>query len=201
MGETITIKVRPSNGVLFNVQFDPDCTVFQLKEKVGEKMDGTSASLLKLVYSGGILKDDDICSSYKLATGHTLHVVKWKGSSSSSSSPSPSSASKSPETAVKSPTTSGTNTSTPVTSSVPGVSSNASSTPTRPTPPAPFPAPPSMDNGMPSMSGMPGMPQMNPEAMRQMMDSPMMQGLLNNTDFVRSIIMAILNANPCGRKS
>lgn len=37
---------------------------------------------------------------------------------------------------------------------------------------------PGMTDGMP---GMPGMPQMNPEAMRQMMDNPLMQGLLNNT--------------------
>jgi ubiquilin len=68
MGETITVKVRPSNGILFDVEFDPECTVFQLKEKVGEKMAGASATLLKLVYSGRILKDEDICNTYS----------KWK---------------------------------------------------------------------------------------------------------------------------
>lgn len=64
MGELINIKVRPSTGKLLDVELDLDWTVYQLKEKIGEKMDGVPASQLKLVYSGRILKDDESCGSY-----------------------------------------------------------------------------------------------------------------------------------------
>ncbi|KAI8342118.1 hypothetical protein BC941DRAFT_415412 [Chlamydoabsidia padenii] len=180
MGETITVKIRPSTGILFDVEFDPDCTVFQLKEKVGDKMAGTSAKLLKLVYSGRILKDEDTCSSYKLANGHTLHVVKSKTpSATATSSPSSSSSPAAKTTIATTP---------PPSSTVPTGNNNA--TPTTQSSQTTNRATPFSSAASPFPGMGDGMPQMNPEAMRQMMDNPFMQGLLNNTDFVRSIIMS-----------
>lgn len=64
MGNPITVQIRPSNGQVFQVEFDPETTtVKQLKEIIAEKRNGVNADSLKLVYSGRILKDDDLCST------------------------------------------------------------------------------------------------------------------------------------------
>ncbi|KAI8078814.1 uncharacterized protein BX664DRAFT_342766 [Halteromyces radiatus] len=176
----ITIKIRPSNGVFFDIQIDPKSTVLQLKEKIAQHMENTSASQIKLVYSGHILKDDKTCSSYEIITGHTIHVVKSKTSSTSSPAAST-------DTTTKSSPVKTTNNNDNNNVSSPSTSTTTTSTTSNPTPglSGRFPGFGSDMSGMP-----PGMPPMNPEAMRQMMDSPFMQGLLNNTEFVRSIIMS-----------
>lgn len=64
MGNPITVQIRPSNGQVFQVEFDPEnTTVKQLKEIIAEKRNGVNADSLKLVYSGRILKDDDLCTT------------------------------------------------------------------------------------------------------------------------------------------
>ena len=64
MGNPITVQIRPSNGQVFQVEFDLETTtVKQLKEIIAEKRNGVNADSLKLVYSGRILKDDDLCST------------------------------------------------------------------------------------------------------------------------------------------
>lgn len=59
----ITINIRPSTGQIFKVDLDTDSTTVQgLKEIIGEKMGNIDAGLLKLVFSGRILKNEDLCS-------------------------------------------------------------------------------------------------------------------------------------------
>lgn len=59
----ITINVRPSTGQLFQVEFDSDSTTVEgLKQLIAEKMENIEPANLKLVFSGRILKNEDICS-------------------------------------------------------------------------------------------------------------------------------------------
>lgn len=59
----ITINVRPSSGQIFKVNVDTDSTTVQgLKEIIGEKMGNIDPNSLKLVFSGRILKNEDLCS-------------------------------------------------------------------------------------------------------------------------------------------
>ncbi|KAI8060266.1 hypothetical protein BC940DRAFT_312411 [Gongronella butleri] len=194
MSDLLTLKVRPSTGRLFDVSVALDATILQLKEAVGQKMEaGVPASQLKLVHSGRILKDDDTCSSANLKDGHTIHVVKSKATSASSSATStpratssptsthaPAATSTSPPSATPSPTAASS-----------GPSAAATATPNSETPRFGFPM---MGMGQGQGQGMGdlgmGMGNMDPEGMRQMLDSPLMQSILNNPDFMRSIIMS-----------
>ncbi|CDH54152.1 ubiquitin-like protein [Lichtheimia corymbifera JMRC:FSU:9682] len=188
MGNPITVQIRPSNGQVFQVEFDPEnTTVKQLKEIIAEKRNGVNADSLKLVYSGRILKDDDLCTTCKIDQGHTIHMVVSNARSSSPSSPTSS---------ATSPNINNTTTSTATTTTTTTTSSTANTTANNQTNANPL---------FPGFGGFPGLDgagsndlfgrggagsMMDPEYMQQMMDSPMMQSLLNNTDFVRSIIMS-----------
>ncbi|KAI8993549.1 hypothetical protein BDB01DRAFT_776674 [Pilobolus umbonatus] len=162
----ITINVRPSTGHIFQVDVDTDTTTVNgLKEIIGARMGDTSASQLKLVFSGRILKNEDMCSVYKIGQGNTLHVVR-------------SGTNRAPSTATE-PSTSHSTTSTTV------------NTPADSIPPIPPTPSPSLLPGLGSYPmGDMQMPNMDPEVMRQMMDSPFVQNMMGNTDFVRSIIMS-----------
>jgi ubiquilin len=60
---TININIRPSTGKTFQLQVDADTTtVKQLKESISAQMEDVSPSDLKLVFSGRILKDEDLCT-------------------------------------------------------------------------------------------------------------------------------------------
>lgn len=176
----ITINVRPSTGQLFQVDLDSDSTTVEsLKQLIAEKMGNIEAANLKLVFSGRILKNEDLCSqcskfsvlflSYysfvyltvfvylELATGCTVHVVR-------------SGVNKTPaNTAPTTPKTSNATTPTPV----------AHSEPIPPIPPTPSPS--TLTGLGASPFGDMQMPNMDPEVMRQMMDSPFMQNIMGNT--------------------
>lgn len=58
---SININVRPSTGQIFQVNVDSESTTVQgLKQLIGEKMGNIDASSLKLVFSGRILKNEDL---------------------------------------------------------------------------------------------------------------------------------------------
>ncbi|KAJ1987653.1 hypothetical protein H4R33_002781 [Dimargaris cristalligena] len=72
----ITISIKSSNESAFPVTFDPETTtVEQLKAKVAESSD-TPPDRQRLIYSGRVLKDHELMSSYKIADSHTIHLVK-----------------------------------------------------------------------------------------------------------------------------
>lgn len=59
----ISINVRPSTGQIFKVELDTTTTTIEgLKEIIAEKMGNVQAVNLKLVFSGRILKNEDLCS-------------------------------------------------------------------------------------------------------------------------------------------
>ncbi|KAG0163297.1 Ubiquilin-3, partial [Apophysomyces sp. BC1034] len=190
MSNPITVKIRPSSGVVFNVEFDPESTsVLQLKEKISESLDGQQATQMRLVYSGRILNDDDLCSSYAIRQGHTVHVVR-------------STTAKTTNTAAKSPiTTTADNT----TTTSPASFTNTATT-TATTSPAQraqtampiTPDPVSLLRGISSEMSGSDLPSMDPESMRRVMESPLMQNLLSDTGKEESNpqMRALVEQNP-----
>ncbi|CAX44250.1 ubiquitin domain-containing protein, putative [Candida dubliniensis CD36] len=75
MSESITITIKSSGDKKYEVTVDPSITVSQLKELVAEKSDIPAGSQ-RLIYSGKVLKDTETVASYKVQTGHTIHLVK-----------------------------------------------------------------------------------------------------------------------------
>ncbi|KAG1056084.1 hypothetical protein G6F43_002007 [Rhizopus delemar] len=171
----VSINVRPSTGQVFKVQVDVESTtVFGLKEIIAASMGDVSPNDLKLVFSGRILKNQDNCSDYKIAEGNTVHVVR----SGTNRAPAKQSQQQEQEPIPPIPAT-------PSPANLPGLLNNTSD----------------IMNPFSGGDGM-GMPNMDPEVVRQMMDSPFMQSLLDNPDFIRSMVMnnpqikAITEQNP-----
>ncbi|EJU02525.1 ubiquitin-domain-containing protein [Dacryopinax primogenitus] len=75
MAEEISINVKGPNELKLSISISLDKTVLDLKESIAECAD-VPAAQQRLIYSGRVLKDDDALSSYKLASGHTVHMVK-----------------------------------------------------------------------------------------------------------------------------
>jgi len=73
---SINVKFRSSNGDAFDMCFDPgQLTVQQLKERLVTQI-SIPADNMRLVYSGRVLKDEDMVDLYGVKEGHTIHVVR-----------------------------------------------------------------------------------------------------------------------------
>ncbi|KAF9204610.1 hypothetical protein BGZ49_005099 [Haplosporangium sp. Z 27] len=72
--DSISINVRASNQK-YAISISLSETVLQLKHQVAEKFD-TPAERMRLIYSGRVLKDADLLKTYKIADGHTVHMVR-----------------------------------------------------------------------------------------------------------------------------
>lgn len=73
--EDITITVKGPSELKLSITIAPSKTVLQLKEEIASKSE-VAKERQRLIYSGKVLKDDDSISSYKISTGHTIHMVK-----------------------------------------------------------------------------------------------------------------------------
>ncbi|TPX39580.1 hypothetical protein SeLEV6574_g07114 [Synchytrium endobioticum] len=76
----ITVTIKCPQEVKINISFESDCTVGQLKENIAKALESTPiptpANQQRLIYSGRILKDEELLSIYKIQEGNTLHMVK-----------------------------------------------------------------------------------------------------------------------------
>lgn len=164
---TLTITVKNTAGARFELQIPALTeTIADFKQRLSPHT-GIPALQQRLIFRGHILRDTqtfaDIRAKHGLETGHTMHVVP----SRSSSSPSPPA--------------------NPQTSSTPF---NAQQRP------SPSPTAPSMGGaplggfGMPSFQEMQNQVMQNPEQMQAVLNSPMMDRLMNNPEFARRIMMA-----------
>ena len=63
------------NETKLQISIPTSQTVLDLKRLVAEKTD-VEAERQRLIYSGKVLKDDDALSTYKIQSGHTIHMVK-----------------------------------------------------------------------------------------------------------------------------
>ncbi|XP_078441855.1 ubiquitin domain-containing protein DSK2a-like [Wolffia australiana] len=188
-GEAVTIHVRCSNGAKFSVQVPLDSTVGFFKGVVAEKSD-VPAEQQRLIYKGRILKDEQTLASYGLEADHTVHLVRGFLPSGT----------------------------TPAATNANAAQSSPAATP------APSPAPPAEAPRLgaslfPGLGGGPipaglfgtGLPEFdqvqqqltqNPNMMREIMNLPAIQNLMNNPDLMRNLIMAnpqmreIIDRNP-----
>ncbi|XP_017235915.1 ubiquitin domain-containing protein DSK2a isoform X1 [Daucus carota subsp. sativus] len=73
--ESVQINVRCSNGAKFSVQASLRSTVLDFKQVVSQNCD-VPAVQQRLIYKGRILKDDQTLDSYGLQADHTVHMVR-----------------------------------------------------------------------------------------------------------------------------
>ncbi|XP_010548158.1 PREDICTED: ubiquitin domain-containing protein DSK2b-like isoform X2 [Tarenaya hassleriana] len=185
-GETVAVNIRCSNGSKFTVRTCLDSTVGSFKALVAQNSD-VPANQQRLIYKGRILKDDQTLLSCGLQGDHTVHMVR--GSAPSSASPAvPAANSGSPTTTPAVTRGVGSNNSPNLggaglgASLFPGLGSN----------------PLGGGNATSGLfgAGLPDFEQaqqqlaQNPSMIRDMMNTPAIQNLLNNPELMRTLIMS-----------
>ncbi|KAF9102987.1 hypothetical protein BGX27_010789 [Mortierella sp. AM989] len=182
----ISINVKASNDQKYVISIALSDTVLQLKNKVAENCD-TPAERMRLIYSGRVLKDADLLESYKIAEGHTVHMVR------SVSPPSITTA------AAAAATSTPTHTTAPSTASIPSTprisATSQDTTTTTGALPNPWANLMSGSGGMGGTGGFGGMGNMGgmePTVMMQMMQDPnfaqYMSSMLQNPQVLESMI-------------
>jgi ubiquilin len=71
----IQINVKGPSELKLQISITTDKTVLELKQAIAAKSD-VEAERQRLIYSGRVLKDDDLLSVYKIQSNHTIHMVK-----------------------------------------------------------------------------------------------------------------------------
>ncbi|KAJ7650331.1 hypothetical protein FB45DRAFT_779359 [Roridomyces roridus] len=71
----IQINVKGPSELKLQITISTDKTVLELKQAIAEKSD-VEADRQRLIYSGRVLKDEDLLSVYKIQSSHTIHMVK-----------------------------------------------------------------------------------------------------------------------------
>ncbi|XAR73687.1 hypothetical protein NMG60_11007750 [Bertholletia excelsa] len=193
-GGGVTVHIRCSNGSKFSVQISLDSTVGSFKSIVAQHCD-IPPDQQRLIYKGRILKDDQALESYGLEADHTVHLVRGFAPAAS------------PNNAAT--TNTGVPNSNPTvrpTGSDEGGALGGSGLGASLFPGFGF-------NGLGGSSGLfgAGLPEFeqvqqqltqNPNLMREIMDMPVVQNLMNNPDIMRNLIMnnpqmrEIIDRNP-----
>ncbi|XP_009408182.2 ubiquitin domain-containing protein DSK2a isoform X1 [Musa acuminata AAA Group] len=196
--DTVTLQVRCSNGSRFSVEAALDSTVGTLKAALVEKCD-VPAEQQRLIYKGRILKDEQTLQSYGLASNHTIHLIRALTPPAASAEAATASheASREPnntigvETAVSNEggqfggTDSG------------GMLFRGIGVNRRDGTGSGF-----LGFGLPELNQMQQQLAQNPSMMREIMNMPAVQSLMNNPDLIRGMIMnnpqmrEIIDRNP-----
>ncbi|KAK4491485.1 hypothetical protein RD792_002235 [Penstemon davidsonii] len=193
-GEEVNINIRCSNGAKFSVKTSLESMVGEFKSLLGQNCE-VPAEQQRLIYKGRILKDDQTLVSYGLQADHTVHMVRGSAPASS------------PPPAV--PANAGNTNSTPAVTQG-GVSNTGG---TRVDGAALFPglglgalggngASGVFGAGLPEFEQVQQQLTQNPNMMREIMNTPAIQSLMNNPEIMRSLIMSnpqmreIIDRNP-----
>ncbi|OWM80497.1 ubiquitin domain-containing protein DSK2b-like isoform X2 [Punica granatum] len=181
--EGVNVHIRFSNGSKFTVKTTLDSTVGSFKQLLAQNCE-VPADQQRLIYKGRILKDDQTLESYGLQAEHTVHMVK--GLPTGSAAPPPAA-----------PSAGTTNSAPGVTR---GVGSNdsggaglgASLFPGLGLNPLGGAGGGSglFGAGLPEFEQMQQQLNQNPNIMRDIMNMPAMQSLMNNPELLRSLIMS-----------
>lgn len=178
--EAVTVNVRCSNGTKFSVQVALESSVESFKSVLEQSCE-IPAGQQRLIYKGRILKDNQTLKSYGLEAEHTVHLVRgFVPGASTPAGGAPTTASTPPPVAGGVGSVEG--------GPVGGIGLGAS----------PFPG--LGLNGLGGNGGMfgGGLPELeqmqqqltqNPNMMREIMDLPLVQNLLNNPDVMRNMMM------------
>lgn len=193
-----TVHIRCSSGSKFTVEADLASTVAVFKILVAEKCD-IPAEQQRLIYKGRILKDDNSLQSYGLQSDHTVHLVRGSPPSASANAAAAGTAATTnsttaqPVPSVPSTNNGGFGGSGLGSMLFPGLGGNALN-----------------ENGLTGMFGQ-GLPELqqvqqqltqNPNMIREMMNMPAIQNIMNNPDLMRNLIMSnpqmreIIDRNP-----
>ncbi|KAJ4481813.1 hypothetical protein C8R41DRAFT_472075 [Lentinula lateritia] len=81
----IQINVKGPNELKLQISISTDKTVAELKEAIATQSQ-VEADRQRLIYSGRVLKDEDLLSVYKIQSSHTIHMVKGAARSGAGSS-------------------------------------------------------------------------------------------------------------------
>ncbi|CAN6544800.1 unnamed protein product [Malus baccata var. baccata] len=180
------INIRCSNGSKFSVRASLDSTVGAFKEVLSQNCD-IPADQQRLIYKGRILKDDQTLTSYGLQADHTVHMVRaFAAPASTPAPPAANATSASPTTA-------------------PGVTRGVGSTEREGLQTPDLGASLLFGQGLNPLgggggqglfgAGLPEFEQVqqqltqNPNMMRDIMNMPAIQSLMNNPDLMRGLIM------------
>ncbi|KAK7208537.1 ubiquitin-like polyubiquitin-binding protein [Myxozyma melibiosi] len=81
--ETIKITVKSSADAKYPMDVSPSILVSDFKQLL-EPLSSIPKERQRLIYSGRVLKDAETLASYKIQTGHTIHLVKSAAPAASS---------------------------------------------------------------------------------------------------------------------
>ncbi|XP_042066341.1 ubiquitin domain-containing protein DSK2b-like [Salvia splendens] len=194
--QDVNVNIRCSNGSKFSVKTTLELTVAEFKGVLAHNCD-VPAEQQRLIYKGRILKDDQTLASYGLQADHTIHMVRGSAPAAASS-----------PAAV--PTDAG-NTNT--TSATQGGGVNPGGTGVG-TGASLFPrlglgglggtggASGLFGAGLPEFEQVQQQLTQNPNMMRDIMNMPAIQSMMNNPEIMRSLIMSnprmreIIDRNP-----
>ncbi|PKA47814.1 Polyubiquitin [Apostasia shenzhenica] len=191
-----TVHIRCSNGSKFSVQTGLDATIGAFKNLLADNCD-VPAQHQRLIYKGRILKDEQTLESYGLESGHTIHLVRGAAPSVASNNTPNLGASATNETA----------------SAGRGVGSNDGVVGGTGLGASLFPglggngifgsgASGLFGAGLPDFDQVQQQLTQNPSMMRDILDMPVIQNVMNNPDLMRNLIMnnpqmrEILDRNP-----
>ncbi|KQK23813.1 ubiquitin domain-containing protein DSK2a [Brachypodium distachyon] len=167
-----TLHIRGASGNKFAVQADLGTTVGAFKAIVAQSCD-VPAPQQRLIYKGRILKDEQTLASYGVETDHTIHMVRGAAPPATAA----------PPAAVNHGTSTTTPSNTPA-AGLGGLLQGLGATGTAGT-----------GLGFPG-TGLAGLEQMqqqlteNPNLMREILNMPAMQSIMNNPDIMRDMIMS-----------
>ncbi|XP_071692297.1 ubiquitin domain-containing protein DSK2b-like [Rutidosis leptorrhynchoides] len=187
----IPLNIRCSNGNKFSVRSTLQSTVVAFKDLIAQNCD-VPANQQRLIYKGRILKDDQTLDSYGLQADHTIHMVRGSAPPPTTGAPAAG------------------NVNTPTVGSQ-GVGSNEGLGLGGTGAGAGAPLFPGLGLGGLGGSFGAGLPEFeqvqqqltqNPNMMRDMMNMPAIQNILNNPEIMRGMIMSnpqmrdIIDRNP-----
>lgn len=178
----ITLNIRCSNGNKFSVRASLGSTVVAFKDILARNCD-VPANQQRLIYKGRILKDDQTLDSYGLQADHTIHMVRGSSPAPTTNTPAIGNPNPNPPTLNEG-----------IASGAPlfpglGLGSLGGSA-------APYGA------GLPDFEQVQQQLTQNPNMMRDMMNMPAIQNILNNPEVMRGMIMSnpqmreIIDRNP-----
>ncbi|KAM3362886.1 ubiquitin domain-containing protein DSK2a isoform X1 [Capsicum galapagoense] len=187
----VTINVRCSNGSKFSVQVTLESSVGSFKSVLAQHSD-IPAEQQRLIYKGRILKDEQTLASYGLEADHTVHLVRGFAPAASANTASAANTGN-PNTNQNAPSDAAPNVGGPFAGSglgaslFPGLGSGGGGL---------------LGAGLPDFEQVQQQLTQNPNMMRDMLNMPLVQNLMNNPEIIRNMIMnnpqmrEIMDRNP-----
>ncbi|KAL2531228.1 Ubiquitin domain-containing protein DSK2b [Abeliophyllum distichum] len=191
----VMVNIRCSNGSKFSVQVSLDSTVESFKSILDQNCE-IPPQQQRLIYKGRILKDDHTLQSYGLEADHTVHLVRGFATHASTNSTGATNAG-SPHTDPAVTEDAGSNEGGAFGGSgfgaslFPGLGLNGLGS-----------GGGLFGNGLPDMEHVQAQLTQNPNMMRDILNMPLVQNMMNNPETIRNLIMnnpqmhEIMDRNP-----